>query len=135
MVPTMSPTRNRLASCRRPTGVVLAVSNSQQSDMLQRVLRRMGVPVQLANSAAEVRQHLAESPGQVAILGPDLTDESCWLTCAKLTQPPARATVLIVAPDTPRHRMMARAAGAAALISDPVAIADWLPPVRSECCN
>jgi len=111
--------------------VVLAVPDAPQADMIQRVLRRLGWPVQRAATSDEVRAQLCESPYAVAILGIDLTDESGWLTCAKLTRPRGQTTVLIVGPDTPRNQMMARAAGASALLADPVEVADWLPPMSN----
>ncbi len=124
MFPSLTPTRQKN---RRIAGrAVVALNDATQTQQIERVLRRLGWSALRAESADEVRERVAEAPGSVVILGPALADESGWLTCAKLSKPVAQAKVLIIGPDTPRNRMMARCAGAAALLSDPVEVAEWV---------
>jgi DNA-binding response OmpR family regulator len=135
MVPSIATPRHK-SDCKRPKDcVVLALNDDAQAAVIRMVLRRLGWSVHQAATAAEARRLVAECRGGVAILGTDFADESGWLTCAKLTVPPPHCTVLMVGPDTPRNRMMARSAGARALLTDPVEVADWVPPARMEQLN
>jgi DNA-binding response OmpR family regulator len=124
MSPSLAPIRTKT---RRIVGhAVVAVSDPTQAQLVECVLRRLGWAAVRVASAAEVRERLAETPGAVVILGTALADESGWLTCAKLAHPAGRTKVLIVAPDTPLNRMQAHAAGATALLADPVEISEWV---------
>jgi DNA-binding response OmpR family regulator len=124
MFPSFTPTRSK---SRQVVGrAIVALNDGPQTQMVERVLRRLGWAAVRAANADEVRERLKEAPGSVVILAPELADESGWLTCAKLSQPVPSARVLIVGPNTPRNRMMARCAGAAALLSDPVEVAEWV---------
>src|SRR5262245_21294251 len=124
MFPSLAPTRTKT---RCATGrAIVALNDVSQTQLVERVLRRIGWSAVRASSATEVRERLAEAPGSTVVLGTELADESAWLTCAKLSQPVAQTRVLIIGPNTPRNRMKARTAGAAALLADPVEVAEWV---------
>jgi DNA-binding response OmpR family regulator len=122
----LSLTPSRPKSRRTDRCAIVALSDAHLAKMIERVLRRLGCAPLRATSAAEVRAHLDDVPGSIVILGPELADESGWLCCAKLSHPVPRAKVLMIGAKTPRHQMMARLTGAAALLSDPVEVAEWV---------
>lgn len=127
MVTSLTPHRSKDQRCRHGScSAVVALPEAGQAEEARRLLRRLGWAVRPAASADEVREHLMKAPGSIVILSAQLADESGWLTCAKLTVHGGRTTVVIVGPDTPRNRLLARLTGAAALVADPTGLSEWL---------
>jgi hypothetical protein len=110
----------------------LGLLEASQAKLIRVGLRRLGWPVRLARSPSEVGQMLSAAPGSIAILGTEQDDESNWLTCAKAKVCGAATTVLLIGSDTPRNHRLAHFVGASALLSDPVEVADWIPPFPSK---
>jgi DNA-binding response OmpR family regulator len=127
-----TPCRGKGASESCGTCAVVALQNQEQSLIVKHTLQRLGWQVREAPSAAGARRLIRAGGCKVAVLAIDLNDESGWLTCAKLKLKSRRLEVFLVGPDTPGNRSLARFAGATALLSDPVEIADWLMPATVD---
>jgi len=133
MATSLTPFRERASTQKgsRPR-IVLSLLEANQAELIRIGLRRLGWVVLMARSPSEVGQLLATAPGSTAILGTEQDDESNWLTCAKVKLADSASTVLLIGPDTPRNHRLANFVGATALLSDPVEVADWVPPYRTE---
>jgi DNA-binding response OmpR family regulator len=123
-----TPCRGKGSSQNCGTCAVVALADEQQTQVIRRALTRLGWQVREAGSAAAARRLVRAGVCSVAILATELYDESGWLTCAKLKLMAQRVDVYLVGPNSPRNRCLARFVGAAALLGDPVEIADWLRP-------
>ena len=125
-----SPRSKTGSMCRTGSCAVVALPDTDQAFVMRRVLNRLGWRVTDAGDASEVSRLVLSGARRLAVLATDLLDESGWLTCAKLKRSAARLDVYLVGPGTPRNRRLARFVGAATLLTDPVEIADWLPPIQ-----
>ena len=132
MTPTIrTPVREQRAWKRGIGRAVVALPDRQQALIVRRLLQRLGWQVIEAGSAAEARELLDDRTSSVAVLATELIDETGWLACAKVKCLAGSADVVLVGPETPHNRRFARFVGAVALLADPVAIAQWLPPTAA----
>jgi response regulator RpfG family c-di-GMP phosphodiesterase len=119
MFPMLKPREMTVGKRCRPR-IVLAGLRAEQAERIRPVLRRLGWPVQEVESGERIGRILERAPGSVVIVATEGGEESGWLVCAKLTHADPKARVVLVGPDTDRHQRLARFAGAAALVADPV---------------
>jgi DNA-binding response OmpR family regulator len=97
--------------------LVLALGDPLYAGLAADAFRKRGWAVLLAHSGHEARRLARELDSPVVVLDTDLTGESGWLTCVKLTQENSQLRVILVASAvTPEWRRFARFVGAAALV-------------------
>jgi CheY-like chemotaxis protein len=80
--------------------------------------RRLGWDVQVAKNGVEARQLARSRPPSVVILAADSTEETGWLTCAKLMRELPHVKVILVSRDlAPECFRLTQFVGAAALVA------------------
>jgi len=96
--------------------LVLAHSDPVYAAVASRSFRRLGWAVHPACAGPEARRLARVLGAQMVVLDTELSDESGWLTCAKLTQElPLIKAVLVHPNPTQREHDFAAFVGAAAL--------------------
>lgn len=97
--------------------LVLAHAQAGQAEASCRHLHRLGWEVHPARTAAEARRLTRTLSPDVVVLDTELSDESGWLMCAKLTSELPGQRVILVGPLPTRERAeFASFVGAEALI-------------------
>ncbi len=111
--------------------VVLAYADSARAAQTCRHLRRLGWEVRLAGSGPEARRLVRLLVPDVVLLETDLRDESGWLTCAKMRLEFPEQTIVLVARElTVRQQIYAEIAGASAIVSCDVSVAELLEEMQ-----
>ncbi len=111
--------------------LILAHADPVYSAQVLRTFRRQGWDVYTAQSGPEVRRLARMLEPQLVVIQADLSEESGWLTCDKLTrESPSIQVVLVAADPTARHVAFAEFVGAAALADRRDGMAALLPRLR-----
>ena len=103
-------------SDRATHSVVLALPNSAVQNAAADRLQRAGWRVYRAATIASLRRLACRLAPEVIVMSVDGSDESGWLTCAKLLRGAPRMRVIVVGETTAKERALARFIGAEALL-------------------
>ena len=99
----------------RERGVVLAIPEPTLAAATAERLRTLGWQVWRATSPRDARRLAWRHFPEAVVLPADGSDESGWLTCAKLLRAQPRLRVLLVGERTPQADRLARFVGAVGL--------------------
>jgi CheY-like chemotaxis protein len=104
--------------------LILAHADPVYADLTCRLFRRRGWDVYRARTGPEARRLARMMEPELVLLDTDLSEESGWLTCDKLTrEQPHTRVILVGAATTPRDEQLAAFVGARALVN------------RADCMN
>jgi DNA-binding response OmpR family regulator len=116
---------------RATRAVVLALPDSQLTANTADRLHRAGWRVYRATSISTLRRLACRLEPEVVVVPAEGSDESGWLTCAKLLRGAPQLRVIVVGDKTTKGRALARFIGVEALVPADVtanALADHIAP-------
>lgn len=119
------------ARVRRP-GLVVAHTDEGYAALIGRSFRKLGWEVHLAHSGPEARRLARVVRPAIVVLDAELTGESGWLTCDKLTREQPSLRVILTGPDRqPQRARFATFVGAAGLVCQ----SDGVQALVTEVCS